>query len=61
MAELKQKLETIRKKGEEGENLYIHLSNIFSKILLNNPANAYDVFEDYSHQIKLQGYNPKEL
>ena len=55
MADLKSKLENI--KDSKGNNLYDQLCNVFSKITLDNPKNAYDILEDYSHHIKLHNYD----
>lgn len=55
-ADLKSTLSSLTSsKGEE--NLYSHLSKIFSKILLENPKEAFDIFEDFSYDIKFQGYD----
>ena len=55
---LKQKLENIKDKS--GKNLNQHLTNILTKLLLDNPKNVYDVFEDYATQIKLFKYDFKK-
>ena len=48
----------LNQKQPNGEgNLYEHLTNIMGKILLDNPKNAFDAFEDYSHEVKLTKYN----
>lgn len=55
MADIKHFLQN--QKGKDGDkNLYEHLTNILGKILLENPKNAFDVFENYSHEIKETGY-----
>jgi len=41
-------------------NLYDHLTNVLGKILLSNPKNAYDAFENLSHEVKDSGYNYKD-
>ncbi|CAK61427.1 unnamed protein product (macronuclear) [Paramecium tetraurelia] len=49
---------------KEKQNLYVHLNIVFSKILLDNPnilinieqQNAVELFEDYSIQVKSNGY-----
>ena len=58
MADLKEFLCSV--KGSKDQNLYDHLSNIFTKILLENPKNAYDFFEDYSFDIKSNGFDYKK-
>ena len=58
MTDLKDFLHSV--KGSKDSNLYDHLSNIFTKILLENPKNAYDFFEDYSFDIKTNGYDYKK-
>jgi len=47
-------------KDKEGQNLLAHLSNVLTKVLLDDPKNAYDVFEDYSHSVKLTKYDFKK-
>lgn len=49
MSYLETKLEKI--KNNKGKDLYNHLCNVLSKVTLDNPKNAFDVLEDYSHQI----------
>jgi hypothetical protein len=39
-------------KGSGDRNLYKHLSDVLAKLLLDNPENSFDVFEDYSHFVK---------
>ena len=47
-------------KTQNGQsNLYDHLSNVLGKMLLDNTDNAYDKFEEYSHDVKFSGYNYK--
>ncbi len=58
MTDLKNFLHSV--KGPQDNNLYDHLSNIFTKILLENPKNAYDLFEDFSFDIKTNGYDYKK-
>lgn len=58
MSDLKEFLCSI--KGQGGKNLYDHLSSIFTKILLEKPKNAFDFFEDYSFDIKSNGYDYKK-
>jgi radial spoke head protein 4A len=48
-----------QKSKDDTKNLYDHLTNVLGKILLENPRNAYDVFENYSHEIKDTGYDYK--
>ena len=55
MSDLKDFLNSV--KNKKGQNLYDHLSTIFTKLLLENPKNAYDFFEDYSFEIKANGYD----
>ena len=45
---------------QEGNNLYNHLSNVLTKLVLDEPKNAYDVLEDYSHHVKLCKYDYKK-
>lgn len=53
---LKEKLQGI-KNASQTTDLYAHLSNVLTKILLDNPLvwvvimqqNAYELFEDYSN------------
>jgi len=47
MTDLKSHLSNI--KDTNGNNAYDHLANVFSKIMLDNPKNSYDIFEEYSH------------
>lgn len=58
MSDLKEFLSSI--KGKNDNNLYDHLSSIFTKILLEKPKNAFDFFEDYSFDIKSNGYDYKK-
>lgn len=58
MADLKEFLRSV--KSPKNQNLYDHLSNIFTKILLESPKNAYDFFEDYSFDIKSNGFDFKK-
>jgi hypothetical protein len=53
-ADLKNHLKKIE--GRKNENLYDHLNKVFTKLLLENPRNAYDAFEDYSYNVKFHGY-----
>ena len=47
-------------KAQNGQtNLQDHLSNVLGKMLLDNTDNAYDKFEEYSHDVKFSGYNYK--
>jgi hypothetical protein len=46
---LKQKLESI---SAQDRNLYQHLSEVLRQMLIDNPRNAYDLFEEYSLQIR---------
>ncbi|EGR31624.1 radial spoke head protein, putative [Ichthyophthirius multifiliis] len=55
---LKQQLEQVV--DNEGRNLYNHLSNVLTKLVLDEPKNAYDVLEDYSHHVKLCKYDFKQ-
>jgi len=48
---LKQKLESIE---HDHHNLYQHLADVLRQMLADNPANAYDLFEDYSLRIRNQ-------
>ncbi|KAM3137989.1 hypothetical protein pb186bvf_009884 [Paramecium bursaria] len=50
---LKEKLQQIK---DGNTNLYDHLTNVLTKILLDNPKNAFELFEDYSLQVKQSGY-----
>ena len=60
MADLKNVLQEIQSGNKEQEtNLYEHLKKIFSKILLENPVNSFDIFEDFSYNIKFSNYDPK--
>jgi len=48
-------------KGQQGDqNLYDHVSNVLAKMLLENPDNAYDVLEEFSHDVKFSGQNYKK-
>ena len=40
--------------------MFEHLSNVLGKILLDNPKNAFDVFEHFSHEVKRTGYEYKK-
>ena len=51
MADIKHFLQS-QKNKEGDQNLYEHITKILRKILLENPKNAYDVFENYSQEIK---------
>jgi Radial spokehead-like protein len=49
---------SLLKKQRKGDaNLYDHLSNVFAKILLDHPQNAYESFEEISHEVKKHKYN----
>ncbi|CAD8116456.1 unnamed protein product [Paramecium sonneborni] len=50
---LKEKLQEIK---DTNTNLYQHLNNVLTKILLDNPKNAFELFEDYSFQVKQSGF-----
>lgn len=43
-------------KDENNNNLYDHLNNIFAKILLDNPKNPYEAFEEISRDIKKSNF-----
>lgn len=43
-----------------GQDLHEHLCNILGKILLDNPKNAFEAFEDYSHIVKQSGFSYKD-
>lgn len=59
MSEIKNFL--ANQKGQQGEqNLHDHLSNVLAKMLLENPTNAYDVLEEFSHDVKFSGQNYKK-
>ena len=59
MSEIKNFL--ANQKGQQGDqNLYDHLSNVLAKMLLENPTNAYDVLEEFSHDVKFSGQNYKK-
>lgn len=59
MTDLKEFLQSV-KSPKGSQNLYEHFSNIFTKILLEHPKNAYDFFEDYSFDIKSNGYDYRQ-
>lgn len=59
MVDLKEVFQKIQD-NTKTHNLYDHLSSIFTKILLEKPKNAYDFFEDYSFDIKSNGYDYKK-
>ena len=48
---LKQKLESIE---HDHHNLYQHLTDVLRQMLVDNPNNAYDLFEEYSLRIRSQ-------
>ena len=48
-------------KGTGDRNLYKHLSDVLAKILLDNPENSFDIFEDYSHYVKQMNYDYKKI
>ena len=56
--QLKSQLEQI--KDKDGVTLCSHLSNVLTKQLLDDPQNAYDVFEDYSQNVKMSKYDFKK-
>lgn len=47
----------LKKQRKDDANLYDHLSNVFAKILLDHPQNAYEAFEEISHDVKKHKYN----
>jgi hypothetical protein len=50
-----------KQSSKDGEqNLFEHLTNVLGKILLDNPKNAYDAFENLSHEVKDSGYKYKD-
>lgn len=53
---LKQQLEAVKGR-EPQDNLLHHLSNVLTKLLLADPVNAYDLLEDYSHNVKVLKYD----
>jgi Radial spokehead-like protein len=53
-AELRQ----ILKEDSTGKNLYEHLTETLMKIVLERPANAYDMFELISADVKSNPLNP---
>lgn len=57
-SQLKAQLEKI--KDKEGRTLDSHISNILTKLALDDPHNSYDVLEDYSQYIKQNGYDFKK-
>ena len=58
MSEIKKLLEEI--KDNNNKTLKDHLNNILSRILLENPKNAYEIFEEFSLDIKINGFDPKK-
>lgn len=54
-AELRQ----ILKQDADGKNLYEHLTETLMKILIDRPANAYDMFELISAEVKENPLNPE--
>ena len=56
MADLKKVLQSI-KDPKSNEDLCSHLSKVFSKMLLENPKNGYEFFEDISYDVKFNGYD----
>lgn len=50
---------TNQKDANGSHNLYDHLANVLGKMLLDNTDNAYDLFEEYSHDVKFSGHNYK--
>jgi radial spoke head protein 4A len=46
---LKQKLESVE---SDQHNLYQHLTDVLRQMLIDNPTNAYDLFEEYSLQVR---------
>ncbi|RYX81841.1 hypothetical protein EON73_04600, partial [bacterium] len=42
------------------DKLYEHLSNVLGRMLLDNTDVSYDKFEEYSHDVKLSGYDYKK-
>jgi len=48
-------------KNKQGDrNLYEHLSNVLGKMLLENTDKAYDLFEEFSHDVKFSGFDYKK-
>ena len=54
-AELRQ----ILKQDANGKNLYDHLTETLMKVLIDRPANAYDMFELISAGVKENPLNPE--
>jgi len=48
-------------KDKQGDRtLYDHLSNVLGKMLLENTDKAYDLFEEFSHDVKFSGFDYKK-
>jgi radial spoke head protein 4A len=52
-------LRQILKQDQSGKNLYDHMTETVMKILLERPANAYDMFENISADVKMNPLNPE--
>ena len=52
--DIEDKLKSI--KDLSGVNLYEHLLNTIGKLVQDHPSNAYEVFEEFSHFVKQNGY-----
>ena len=57
VAELRQLL----KEDRNGKNLYDHLTETLTKIMLDKPGNAYDMFEAISSEVKANPMNPEPV
>jgi len=50
---IKQQLKTARDQGSSVKlDLYTHLTEVFNRIMLHHPYDAYDKFEEISHLVK---------
>ena len=61
MSSLYEQLEQIKcTKFLNGPTLEDHLKAIFAKLCLENQENALKLFENYSYQLKMLGFDPEE-
>ena len=59
MSDLKKFLQQF--KDENGKSLDDHVQNTLTKLLLKNPTNWFNSFEDYSLRVKTQNFDLENL
>lgn len=61
MADVRQILKQIKDPEHPDNNLHAHITNVTAKLMLDNPKNAFTVFEEYSQRVKETGFSLNSL